>query len=207
MSRIDAFQLRKAIPAEEFDYALLTSALSSYAAVRQKINELIKSGTIIRVKKGLYTFGPEYNQVPIRKEVLANLIYGPSCISLEYALSYHGLIPERVETVTSVTPKRDKEFNTPLGRFTYRYLTAEKYPHGIEQVWLDKNHPILIASPEKALCDYIVLNKIESDDFQAQEFLQSDLRIDNWKQFDANTLRGLNKFYRNKNIELIVEAL
>lgn len=211
MTRIDAFQLRKTIPNEEFDYALLSSALSRYSAVRQKINELLKTGVIIRVKKGLYVFGGAYNQAPICKEVLANLIYGPSCISLEYALAYHGLIPERVETITSVTPKRDKEFKTPLGRFTYRYLGIEKYPHEIEQVWLDRNHPVLMASPEKALCDYLVLNKIP--DFagteEAREFLESDLRIDreHWKRFKPNTLSKLNQFYRNKNIECIQGAL
>ena len=42
----------------------------------------MRAGVITRVKKGLYVFGPEYNQAPVCKEVLANLIYGPSCISL-----------------------------------------------------------------------------------------------------------------------------
>jgi predicted transcriptional regulator of viral defense system len=98
---------------------------------------------------------------------------------MEYALSFHGLIPERVETITSVTPKRDKEFNTPVGRFTYRYLNAAKYPHGIEQQWIDKLHPILIASPEKALCDYVVLNDVPEFTItsSAKAFLLQDLRI------------------------------
>lgn len=211
MTKIDAFLLRKAIPQEEFDYGLLTGALSEYAGVRQKINELLKSGVIVRVKKGLYVFGPAYNHGPVCKEVLANLIYGPSCISLNYALSYHGLIPERVETITSVTPKRDKEFQTPLGPFTYRYLGIEKYPHGIEQVWIDSKHPVLIASAEKALCDYVVLNKVTgiTESHVAREFLESELRIDreNWTRFDPKILRKLNKFYRNENIEHIVEVL
>ena len=211
MTRIDAFQLRKAIPYEEFDYVLIGSALSEYSGVRQKINELLKAGVITRVKKGLYVFGPDYNQFPVCKEALANLIYGPSYISLEYALAFHGLIPERVETVTSVTPKRDKVFNTPLGRFTYRYLGLEKYPHRIEQVWVDRNHPVLMASLEKALCDTIVLNKPSdlSGNGVARDFLESDLRIDrrHWKRFDQTVLRKLNKFYRNLNIERIQEAL
>ena len=211
MTRIDAFQLRKTIAAEEFDYGLLTSAMSQYSAIRQKINELLKAAVITRVKKGLYVFGPGYNQAPVCKEVLANLIYGPSCISLEYALAYHGLIPERVETITSVTPKRDKEFLTPVGRFTYRYLAIEKYPHGIEQVWLDANHPVLMASPEKALCDYVALNKVPdlAGIKEAREFLNSDLRIEreHWPRFKPEVLHKLNKFYRNKNIESIHEAL
>jgi predicted transcriptional regulator of viral defense system len=210
MTQIDAFQLHKMIPHEEFDYTLLSSVLSEYSAIRQKINELLKAGIIVRVKKGLYVFGPHYNQIPVCKETLANLIYGPSYISLEYALAYHGLIPERVETVTSVTSKRDKEFNTPLGRFTYRFLGINKYPHEIHQVWIDRHHPVWMASPEKALCDYLVLNKVNLEDLDPiQDFLEGDLRIDrkNWQQLNPNTLKNLNKIYRNENIKSILEAL
>lgn len=211
MTKIGTFQLRKAIPQEEFDYGLLTSALSEYSGVRQKINELLKSGVIVRVKKGLYVFGPGFNNAPICKELLANLIFGPSCISLEYALSYHGFIPERVEVITSVTPKRDKEFNTPLGRFSYRYLGLDKYPHGITQVWIDSKHPVLMASPEKAICDIVVLNKVTgiTGSDSGVEFLESDLRIDreNWMRLDPNIIRKLNRYYRNSNIEYILESL
>jgi predicted transcriptional regulator of viral defense system len=209
--KIDAFQLRQTIPQEEFDYTLLTGALSDYGAKRQKINELLKSGVITRIKKGLYVYGPNYSRAPVCKEVLANLIYGPSCISLEYALAYHGLIPERVEILTSVTPKRNKEFKTPLGHFSYRYLGPEKYPHGIEQVWIDEKHPVLMALPEKAICDYVALNKVtdiaSTDD--AKTFLESDLRIDRneWKRLNPITLWKLNKFYRNKSVDQILEAL
>jgi predicted transcriptional regulator of viral defense system len=208
---VNILQLRKAIGREEFDHTLLSSALSSYLAVDQKINELLKSGTIDRVKKGLYVFGPESRQAPICKESLANLIYGPSCISMEYALSFHGLIPERVETITSVTPKRDKEFNTPVGRFTYRYLNAAKYPHGIEQQWIDKLHPILIASPEKALCDYVVLNDVPEFTItsSAKAFLLQDLRIgqESWARFDVKKLLRLNAHYNSQNIARILEVL
>ncbi len=65
------------------------------------------------------------------RKVLANLIYGPSYISLEYALQYWGLIPERVETVTSITGKRNKFFTTPLGNFSYRYLHKSKFIQGV----------------------------------------------------------------------------
>jgi predicted transcriptional regulator of viral defense system len=209
--RVDPLKLRKAIPNEEFDYTLLTSVLSGYSGVRQKIHDLLRSGVIVRVKKGLYVFGPEYTRTRICKEVLANLIYGPSCISMEYALAFHGLIPERVETVTSVTPKKDKTFDTPLGRFTYRYLMLEKYAAGIEQVWIDPQHPVLMATIEKALCDYVALNKIPivTTYAEARDFLEKDLRIDreHWKQFKPNELRRLNRLYRSKSIEQILDVL
>jgi hypothetical protein len=208
---MNILQLRKAIGRDEFDHPQLSSALSQYLAVDQKINELLKAGDVVRVKKGLYVFGPESRQTAICRESLANLIYGPSCISLEYALSYYGLIPERVETITSVTPKRDKEFNTPLGRFTYRYLSASKYPHAIEQQWIDHQHPILIASPEKALCDYVVLNKIRSisNKQEAKKFLLDDLRLDpeSFDRFDLKKMLLLNQHYRSRAIVCIMEAL
>jgi len=211
ISKIDLLQLRKAIGREEFDHPQLTSVLSSYRAIDQKINELLKSGAIVRIKKGLYVFGADSRLKPICKESLANLIYGPSCISMEYALSHHGLIPERVETITSVTPKRDKEFNTPIGRFTYRYLNSSKYPHGVEQHWIDKQHPILIATAEKALCDYVVLNNIPplTDLRATRDFLRLDLRIDEegLARLDIKKMMHLNKHYMSKNIACIMEAL
>ena len=211
MTHLDTYQLRKLIPHEELDYSLLTSVLSKYTGIHQKINNLLRSGVITRIKKGLYIFGSAYNLVPVCKETLANLIYGPSYISLEYALAYYGLIPERVETITSVTPKRNKEFKTPIGHFTYQHLKIKKYPHGIQQVWIDQNHPVLMASPEKAICDYIALNKIPdlTTPEEAKHFLESDLRIarENLKCFDPKILLKLNKYYRNKNIKSIMEAL
>ncbi len=76
--------VRKLIPYEEFDYQVLLGALKNYA-----------------------------RKQPYSREILANLIYGPSCISLEYALQYYGMIPERVEAVTSVTVGRSRKFSTP----------------------------------------------------------------------------------------------
>jgi len=211
LRRVDPFLLRKLIPSEEFDYTLLCGVLSAYSGVRQKIHELLEAGVILRVKKGLYVFGSDYARGPVCREVIANWIYGPSCISLEYALSHHGFIPEQVYTVTSVTPKRDKAFATPLGSFTYRYLRPSCYPHGIEQVWIDSEHPTLMASPEKALCDYVVLRDLPAltrvED--AREFLRSDLRIDPllWSKFNTNNLAKLNTYYQSQSIEQICGAL
>ena len=210
MSKLSTLDLHRAIGREEFDHPQLVSVLSPYDAVQQKIHELLKSGTIVRVKKGLYVFGPKIRQRPIFKESLANLIYGPSCISMEYALSYHGLIPERVETITSVTSKKNKEFDTPIGLFTYKHLPASKYPLEIEQQWLDAQHPILIASPEKALCDYILLNDVSlATSAHAKNFLEFDLRIEpeSWQRFDIRKLFLLSKHYKSSSVMALVEAM
>ena len=137
---------------EEFDYPALMSALSAYANPRDKATALFRQGVVVRVKKGLYIYGDDYRKRPFCRELLANLIYGPSYVSLEYALSYHGLIPERVPAVTSVTPKRAKRFETPVGEFVYRRTPQTSFCLGMDRVE-QKNFSFLIATPERALAD------------------------------------------------------
>ncbi|CAN5269492.1 hypothetical protein BH10PSE19_BH10PSE19_23010 [soil metagenome] len=197
--------LRKAAINEEIDYLFLKNALKSYRSPRAKISALLRDQVLIRVKKGLYVFGPEYAQKPFVKETLANLIYGPSCISLEYALSFYGFIPERVTTITSITNKKDKFFATPVGNFSYRYLHSNKYSVGITQILYDQTHPILIATPEKALADKILLttpNLKLTNQKELLEFLYDDLRIsdEKIKSLNKNLFNEIAACYFNANI-------
>ena len=172
--------IRGRIQAEIFDYQTLTDALKDLSSPRDKITKLLKQGVIIRVKKGLYVFGDKQRRYPYSKELLANLVYGPSYVSLEYALAYHGLIPERVEALTSVTPCRSRRFSTPVGLFIYRGIPARAYEVGMVRVEGEHGQSFLIASPEKALADKIVSVRgapIASIRDMGR-LLEEDLRID-----------------------------
>ncbi len=172
--------LRKLIPGEEFDYQMLLDALKDYARPRDKITGLLRRNDIVRIKKGLYIFGEAYARRPFSREIMANMIYGPSYISLDYALSYHGFIPERVEAVTSVTTKRSRRFATPLGLFIYHGIPPEAYPIGVDRVEIEGGRAFLIARPEKALADKIQADRGTGIRTQAeiQEYLIKHLRID-----------------------------
>ena len=146
--------LREQIGREEFDYPALMAALSGYANPRDKVTSLLRRGVIIRVKKGLYVFGGASRRRPYSRELLANLIYGPSFVSMDYALAYHGLIPERVEAVTSVTLKRGRSFDTPVGAFVYRQVPEDYFPLGMDRVE-QGDVAFLIAVPERALADKV----------------------------------------------------
>lgn len=205
-------EIRKSTPNEEIDYLFLTSLLKSYASPRDKITHLLKSKALIRIKKGLYIFGERYAKKPFIIETLANLIYGPSCISLEYALAFYGMIPERVEIITSVTNKRDKTFKTPVGVFTYRYLNVKKYPVGITEIMIDETHPVLFATPEKALADKIMLAspglKLNNNQDVAQ-YLYEDLRAypDKIKNLSRKKLKQIALIYSDTNIFSLVDFL
>ena len=180
-------KLKQNIPIEEFDYVMLKSVLKNYKNPRVKINDLIKRNKIVRVKKGLYIFGSTISHNFYIKETLANLIYGPSYISMEYALSYYGIIPERTETITNVTNKRNKMFETPIGRFSYKYINPKLYSFGITQIEIDDLHRVLIATEEKAIADLLYFSKSMKHTKQLELFIFDDMR------FDENQLKKLNK--------------
>ncbi len=200
--------LQRTISAE-FDYNLLISCLSDYKNPRKKITKLLKNKDIIRVKKGLYVFGPEITERSYSLEVLANLIYGPSYISCEYALSFYGLIPERIEIVTSITNKRNKFFKTPVGEFSYKYLPKTKYSCGITQLKIDDNRNILIAIKEKAIIDLIWKAKDLSGISQIQAFFLDNLRMDEYelKKLDINQILEINKIFKSSSVNALAQYL
>ena len=200
-------ELRSKITSEEFDYQALLDDLREYGRPRDKITDLLRQGAIIRIKKGIYVFGERYRRLPYSREVLANMIYGPSYISLDYALHYYGMIPERVEAVTSVTCSRGRRFSTPVGLFIYRGISMNAYQIGIDQVVLDGGHTFLIAVPEKALSD-----KIHDDRgtgvrtlTEMRTYLLDNLRIDpeRLEKLNADMLSLIADRYRSRKIRLL----
>jgi len=198
--------VRKLIPYDEFDYQTLVSALKGYAHPRDRITTLLRNGSIIRVKKGFYVFGNDARKRPYSREIMANLIYGPSYISLEYALQYHGIIPERVETVTSVTVGRSRRFSTPLGFFTYQMIPMAAFRTGVDKMETGDGRSFLIAVPEKALADKLRLDRISiHTQKELQAYLFDDLRI------ELATIKGMSSIqleeyaerYRSRKILLL----
>ena len=200
-------ELRRKIAGEEFDYQALLDGLREYDRPRDKITALLRQGDIVRVKKGIYIFGERYKRRPFSKEVLANMICGPSYVSLDYALHYYGLIPERVEAVTSVTCSRGRRFSTPVGLFMYRGVPMRAYPIGIDQVELEGGRSFLIAIPEKALTDKIQADRGTAIRTQTEmrTYLLDSLRIDpeGLGRLNAETISLIADHYRSRKIRLL----
>lgn len=203
--------LRKTIPWEEFDYQALLQALKDYAHPRDKITDLLAKGIIVRVKKGLYVFGDAYRTQPYSREILANLIYGPSCVSMEYALHYHGLTPEGSAALTSVTTKRGRQFQTPVGLFLYRTIPEAGFHVGVQRVELEDGRAFLLAGPEKALAD-----KFRSDrGLQLRsrrgclEYLLDSLRVaaEDLNRLDIDLLGSLAAAYQSPRVRLMADSI
>jgi predicted transcriptional regulator of viral defense system len=203
--------LLKSIPYEEFDYQTLLDAVQAYTRPRMKISAMLAKGDIVRVKKGIYILGESLRRRPFCRELLANLIYGPSYVSLEYALHYHGLTPERVETLTSVTCGRSRTFDTPTGNFSYRMIPMKAFRTGMDRVELDDGRSFLIATPEKALADRIVAERGTGISTQKglHDFLLSNLRIDPvaLRELDPARLAEIALFYRSRRVKLLADLV
>ena len=159
---------------------LILELLSKYQRPNDKISELLKSKALISIRRGLYITGPKLDLPTPEPFLIANHLRGPSYVSLESALSYWNMIPERAYEISSVTIKTSKLYKTSVGRFSYQQLKTPYYSYGIKNIEYSPKQTMLIASPEKALCDKIVLTpKVHLRSIkQTREFLMEDLRMD-----------------------------
>lgn len=159
---------------------LILDLLSNYQRPNDKISELLKSKALIALKRGLYIIGPKLDLPSPEPFLIANHLRGPSYVSLESALSYWNMIPERVYEISSVTIKSSRRYKTPVGRFSYQQLKVPYYAYGIKSIKYSPKQTVLMASREKALCDKIVLTpKVNLRSIkQTKAFLLEDLRID-----------------------------
>ena len=135
------------------------------------LKRALKSGEVMRVHRGLYCLAAKYLRRKPDALVLAQRIYGPSYISLETALSYHGWIPEAVYAITSTSMDRSREFETPLGHFSFTRIPQRVFYTEVTRIEKDGNgksepgfhagESFFMASPLKALADYVYAHGLD----------------------------------------------
>ncbi len=179
--------------------AMLLEELKDYASPVSKLSRMVKEGKYIRIVKGLYETDPATPGY-----LLAGSIYGPSYLSFEFALSYHGMIPEAVYAFTSASydKKKKKEFKTPFGTFMYRDVPKEVYPLGVKLIE-EGDYSYWIASAEKALCDTLYSKSPVANQKELLNLLFNDMRIDEeeFEKLKLEDITNLAKKYGSTNIQ------
>jgi hypothetical protein len=186
-------------------------ALKGYRKPRDVVSSLLKKGHIIRVRKGLYFLGSLWQKQQVSPEMLANLVYGPSAISLDYALAWYGLIPERVDTLTSITTGRSRIFDTPAGRFSYTCMSEKRFTTGLT-LQESPSGNWLIAEPLKALADKIWTDKRFRPTSPASYtvYIFEDLRIEEATLnglYTTEKVQTLSDAYASRKIDWLTEFL
>lgn len=151
------------------DYSVLARLTGNYNknSLYKMANRLEKKKILTRLTGAGKYYLTKSN--PTEFEI-ANYLYKPSYISLESALSFYGILPQFVYSVTSVTTRKSKKFLFQNKEYVFSHLNENVF-------WgYEKNNNILIASPEKALIDslyFVSKNLIDLD------FLELDLSVIN----------------------------
>jgi phage terminase large subunit-like protein len=176
----------------------LRNELSSYARPNDKISYMMEKGELIGLAKGFYVTPQAISSNIYLNYQAANVLYGPSYISKYSALSFYGLLAEAPTRVESMTPKRSKVIKNAVGIFEYATLeNSAVFSEGIASKKINDTCTILIATPEKAICDIIWttarLDLRHVDDLIY--FLEEDIRM------EIDILRYANK----ENIAACIE--
>lgn len=187
-----------------FNKSTLGEALGKFGEnLNYRVKKLIRQGELIVLKKGLYTaklYLLSLEKNPVLREAyleyLANVIRYPSYISLEYALSKYGLIPEGVFSLTSVTLKSSRVYKNSLGNFIYRNIKEDLFFGFKDRDFEGKR--LKIATKAKALFDFLYFRKVmplEDLRINWEVFLPSDK-----KEFAAIVKKSSSYSYKMKGI-------
>ena len=149
----------------------------SLPARRVLVHRAVARGEVLKLKPGCYCLAPEYRKSQPHPFAVAAVLHWPSHVSLESALAHHGLIPEAVRTVSSVTARRSRDFATPLGHFSFRRVLAGDPSAGVTATEVAKDSWAYIATPLRAIADLLYLRKDVRWDRGGAGFLTESMRI------------------------------
>jgi hypothetical protein len=173
------------------------------------VHRASQAGEILRLKPGLFVLAPPYRKTEPHPFVLAASLHAPSHVSLESALAYHGLIPEAVYQVSSVTVARSREFTTPLGVFSFRRVPTRAPRAGVEAVEVSRNAWAFIATPLRAIADLVYLNKSITWKESGMAYLTESLRIEE-EDLGALSFDGLDEIlesFRSRRVSAYLQGL
>jgi hypothetical protein len=146
------------------------------AALDGLLKRAVQAGEIMRIRRGLFCLDRRFLSAPPHSLALAQIVYGPSYLSMETALSWHGWIPEAVHAVVSTGLGRSREFATPLGTYVFQRVPQQSLMAGVERVSETAAHvSYFMARPLKALADYVYTHQC---DWVSAEPLRESLRIE-----------------------------
>ena len=191
-------------PGGLFDETVIRNLLPdrSEAARKVLVHRAVSAGEIIRLRPGLFLLAPEFQKTHPHPFVVAAMLHSPSHVSLESALSHHGLIPEAVFQVSSVTSARSRTFHTPVGVFSFVRVPASDPTAGVRALKVDGRSWAFVATPLRAIADLIYTRRDVSWAKDGLAFLTESMRIerDDLEKISFESLDEVCESLRNRRI-------
>lgn len=185
--------------------AQLKERYRDYSNPVDKIKRDCDAGLLIRLNRGLYE--DNHHAEPM---FLAGPLLSPSYISFETALSYYGLIPERVVAITSASlmVRKNKSFINSFGRYTYSDIPSDVFYLGTTHI-IYGDYVARIATKEKALCDSLckwpVVRSVK--DLKQLMFENKRIDIDEFQSCNFIDMIKIAEQYHKTNLDLLVRML
>ncbi len=179
----------------------------SSAALDGLLKRAVHAGEIHRIRRALFCLDRRFLAAPPNPLALAQLVYGPSYLSSETALSWHGWIPEAVHAVVSTGLGRSREFVTPLGAYVFQRVSQKSLMSGVQRITEAAPHvSYLMARPLKALADYVYTHHCN---WQSADPLRGSLRIDDeaLSSLSAADFDELEGQYRSGRVSRFLQGL
>jgi hypothetical protein len=173
----------------------------NFRAMRTQLTRWEDSGYLIRLRRGMYMLSAAERKITPSRDFLANQIYAPSYISLEYALSTYGLIPEAVFTLTSVTTRKTNSFTNPEGTFTYKHIHPRAFG-GFRAFKDEQRLEFFIAEPEKAVVDFFYLN-IDQFSRADKDIFAESYRFQNTESLQQKKIRYFSALFGSQRLERV----
>ncbi len=185
--------------------SMLKERLCDYSNPMDKIKRLADKGNILRLTNGIYETDKSVDPC-----LLASCILSPSYLSFEWALSYYGLIPERVIAITSASfcNRKNKTFENYFGRYEYSDIPANAFAQGV--IYLEHGKYIVkIATKEKAICDCLCKWRTARNIKELKELLFDDKRIDEgeFAKCDFKLMKKLASLYNKTNLKMLIKLI
>lgn len=172
--------------------------------MRNQLSRWQTQGLIVKLKRGMYMLNKNDRRVEPGRPFIANQLHAPSYVSLEYALNFYGLIPERVADVTSVTTQKTMRFSTAEGTFIYQHIKPAAF-RGFKTLKDETGLTYFMAFPEKAVVDFIYLNleKFKSGD---RTVFDQSYRFQNLEDLNKEFLMEWTQLYGSPKLIRVLKA-
>lgn len=182
---------------------------SSPGARALLVHRAVRAGEILRLKPGVFVLDRPFRKTDPHPFALAAILHAPSHISLESALAHHGLIPEAIYQVSSVTVGRSREFSTPLGLFSFNRVPTRMPRAGVEAVAVAANAWAFVAGPLRAIADAVYINRSISWKQDGLGYLTESLRIeeDDLALVAFDSLEDILESFQNRRVRTYLERL
>lgn len=211
MQNVTEKVLQLSPPGGLFDQAVVRNLFpyKSEGARKVLVYRAASKGEILRLKPGLFVLAKELRKSHPHPFVIAGMLHSPSHVSLESALSFHGIIPEAVFQVSSVTSARSRTYRTPIGVFSFQRVPLNYPKTGVQSLKLDKNSWAFVATPLRAIADLVYLRKEVSWEDNGLSFLTESMRIEieDLRNMSFKGLDELCKSLRNKRTKDYITRL